>query len=64
MLLACTGKDSGLRTTSADTIIINVIPLITKLHFIVIYFATDLPYSLMATISVITVVTHPRQTLS
>ena len=33
-------EDSGSGTTSAD-ITINVSPLITKLHFIIIYFVTD-----------------------
>jgi len=38
---ACTGEDSGSGTASPDVITINLITLITKLHFIVIYFVTD-----------------------
>jgi fumarate reductase subunit C len=51
---ACRRELSGSGTTSA-IITINVIPLITKLHFIVVYFVPD-PHSLVASISVTTVV--------
>jgi hypothetical protein len=38
---ACKREDSGSGKTSADIITINVRPLMTKLHFIIIYFVTD-----------------------